>query len=343
MRNSPARLSTPQGGDVAGAFAPPFSRPGSKNQLPSNKQPNSADTLQSTAGCEIRRQDPESCSNSPQGLTPGPRELAQIHLRRIDMKIDCLSGPFELRRPRFPGEGGALCVEDAACQVEIALRETVAINGGALWDLLDELGMLSPHLLTTPERIVSSVMESLSCERLIVAREGTHPGDVVADRLWEAYDTFVASLGREFMANMRAHRLVSRDQAGELRRAADFDVVPAAEARDLVARATKVTRTNLSAAQVQLLTDHIIDLHAPLGQSGFVLLRAPLPQAARSRLAQEVVTPEKLKQMAAKDWTEISLVDQDGNPLAGTFDLALPGGEKRRVTVAEDGFVRLDV
>ncbi|MCG5053674.1 MAG: hypothetical protein KA712_11990 [Myxococcales bacterium] len=214
------------------------------------------------------------------------------------IRIENIFGSFELRRPVRPGEDSAVSFNLPDRALEQALRQAVDWHPGAAWDLIDQLGEFSPRIVADSELMVGVLVKALRWGRLVLAREGNSESDDPADRSWAAYDTFVALFGREFLVGMRAHRLVGRESAIEIRREADYDVVPAAEAQAIVTNTVKTSRKPMAAPKLELLTKSIVDLRAPAGQLGFVLLRAPSVQAARPISVEEVVTPAKLKKLA---------------------------------------------
>ncbi|MCG5053673.1 MAG: hypothetical protein KA712_11985 [Myxococcales bacterium] len=257
------------------------------------------------------------------------------------IRIENIFGSFELRRPVRPGEDSAVSFNLPDRALEQALRQAVDWHPGAAWDLIDQLGEFSPRIVAAPELMVGVLVEALRWGRLVLAGEGNSESDDPADRSWAAYDTFVALFGREFLVGMRAHRLVSRESAIEIRRGADYDVVPAAEAQAIVTNSVKTSRKPMAAPKLELLTKSIVDLRAPAGQLGFVLLRAPSVQASRRLSSEEAITPEKLKKLAAKQWIEVEIVDEDGLPYPMDFEMRLPGGEVRTGCI-EDSIFKLD-
>ena len=258
-----------------------------------------------------------------------------------NLTLTTLSGLYELRRPRSLGDGSAMSFDLSGHDIEQAVRSAVSRNGMQAWALLQELGAFGPSLISAPELMVSTFMEALKWGRLVLARDGGSRTDDT-DPLWLAYDAFIAQVGREFMVGMRAHRLASREYADELRREANYDVVPAPEAAALILRLGQSAGAGPGRTAAAPLAKSMVDMRSPSGAAGFMLLRAPASQAERIVSREEAITPAKLKKLAAKDWVEIHLVDEEGNPWVGAYELSLPGGEVRKGTVAEDGLLRVD-
>lgn len=216
----------------------------------------------------------------------------------MTLRIETASGFFELRRPVTSGEGTAMAFQFPGHDVEQALRDAVDWNPGAAWDLVVELGKFSPRLAAAPALMVGVLLDALEWGSLTLAPEGGSPSGDSTDHVWATYEAFVALFGREFTIGMRAHRLVSRETAVEIRRNEDYDVVPAAEAQMIVTKVVSMSSKPMPAPTLELLTKSIVDLRVPTGQHGFVLLRAPAVQAVRVVSAEEVVTPAKLKMLA---------------------------------------------
>lgn len=261
------------------------------------------------------------------------------------IRIENIFGSFELRRPVRPGEDSAVSFNLPDRALEQALRQAVDWHPGAAWDLIDQLGEFSPRIVADPELMVGVLVKALRWGRLVLAREGSESDDP-ADRSWAAYRTFVALFGREFRVGMRAHRLVSRESAIEIRREADYDVVPAAEAQDLIKRVVKSVRGSaMPQPQLDELSHNIVDLRSPSGQ-GFVLLRAPQARAARSVATADIVTPSQLRDIVERKergWIAIQLSDQEGHPL-GKCPVEVEDAEGATFTGALDskGYIRFD-
>ncbi|MCG5052951.1 MAG: hypothetical protein KA712_08320 [Myxococcales bacterium] len=217
----------------------------------------------------------------------------------MSFKVSLLAGSFELRRPTYPGEESALYLDAGHHALEQAIEDEVRCHTGAAWDLLDALGAFSVQVVSAPGAMVSVFMEALRWGRLVLVREGHVPAATPSDRIWGAYDAFIAVLGREFTIGMRAHRLVSRESAVRLRRDADYDVVPASEARTIVSSAVRARRNCLPDPVLSLLTKSIVDLRAPAGssQGAFVLLRAPASRAKGFGSRESAITPARLKEL----------------------------------------------
>ncbi len=260
------------------------------------------------------------------------------------LTLNTLSGAYELRRPRSVGEGSSISVELFEADITQAVRHAVSIQGIQTWDLLHELGEFGPSLIFAPEQVVSIFMNALMWGRLVVARDGGGRTDD-ADPSWSAYDAFIALTGREFSVGMRTHRLVSRGRAVDLRRQSEYDVVPAAEAQSIIAHAVKNRRGGLATTQLETLLKSIVDMRAPAGQHGFVLLRAPLSQASRAVSPEEVITPAKLKEIVdkkEKGWIEVDLADIDNEPVVCAVEVEDAEGAVFSGTLDKGGHIRFE-
>lgn len=210
--------------------------------------------------------------------------------------LDLLSGPFEVRRPRMPGEEHALSPVSYERQIMDALKAAVRLQPIAIWDLLFSLARVGSF--TNDGAVAEEIMASLHRGALILARPGA--GDESdADRpLLTALKAFRSYFGREFHIGVRKHRLVFRQAADELRRKGEYDVVPAGQAAQMVLDLARNTPT--LAAHGVVLAESVVDLTSPAKHAGLVLLRAPVANAARYVAAEDVVTPAKLKELVAK-------------------------------------------
>lgn len=219
---------------------------------------------------------------------------------RNRLPLQLLCGSFELRRALHPGEEDSPGLSPWSSDLEHGIREAARWNTMAAMDLLEEIGELSPGLFSERDLIFSRLMEAVRWRRLVVAAPGVSASDDPTDRSWDAYDAFIAQAGRTFVVAGRSHRLVSRGLADDLRKKADHDVVPVAEAKALVKHQAHVARASLPPAQLELLLQHIVDLRVSTQPHGFVLLREPLERAERAISPKEVITPAKMKGLAGE-------------------------------------------
>lgn len=252
------------------------------------------------------------------------------------------SGTFELRKPRLDGGAQTPTRPAPLRHVESGLRSALWSKRRAMIELLGP-GHATALMLNDPEALIRALLQALEMGRLELAppNEGKPEGSA-DDAAWAAYSAFQAQIGREFTVAARSHRLVPRERVGAVQSERDYDVVPASEATSIVATVGKTKASGSLSAHMKVLLASICDMRAPSKQEGFVLLRAPITQAARYVAPEDVITPAKLKKLAEKDWIEIELVDEQGNPWTGPYELLLPGGEVQRGTVGEDGIVRVE-
>lgn len=259
------------------------------------------------------------------------------------LTLQLLAGDFELRRPHSPDESSAVSVDVHEFDVRWALREAVRWRHMEALDLLEGLGLISPALFTAPEMMEAPLLEALRWGRLVLARPGSmspsEPG-------WDAFNAFQARFGREFVVGMQVHRLVSRYAVAEVRREREYDVVPAAEAAQIVVRQGRSAGRGPVEAFAKTLAEHIVDLRTPSGQMGFVLLRTPAARPTRLLVAEEVMTPSKLKEIVErkeKGFIEVKLINREGDPVPGCqIKVEDADGASYTGTLDKDGFVRFE-
>ena len=245
--------------------------------------------------------------------------------------LDTIHGKLELRRPRSPLDQNKVSLSMCEGAIERALYDALAWgNPLGVMNLSDKDGFVRIRVFTPPKDIVAGLMAALHAGRLVVgvADEGIEDG--VEGAAWSAYHVFQARFGKEFNVAMRRHRLAGRDQVASIRQAEDFDVVPALEAAAVVTRMATSAGAGPWQSAAATLTKSIVDMQSSPGQSGFMLLRAPASHAARIVAPEDVITPSKLRKLAATDWIEIQVVDEEDNPWLGLYELVPPQDEKQK-------------
>lgn len=259
---------------------------------------------------------------------------------KVGATLDTVFGKLELRPPRSATEANHVSLFRCRSAVQMALMSSLRF--GNIYDVR----VLASRVCQLPvgasaEEVTAGLMQALDRGRLVVASPGEVQGDGNKEA-WSAYATFRGRLGREFMFGGQRHRLAQREQVESLRQESDYDVVRAEEAAGIVKRLAQSAGTGPWQKAADVLVRYLSDLHGAASPDSFVLLRAPLSQAARLTLPEDVITPAKLKELAAKDWIEIHLVDEDGNPWMGSFEIAPPQDQKRAGVPDENGIIRLD-
>lgn len=238
--------------------------------------------------------------------------------------LDTLRGPFELRRPRFPGETPAIEYHAGDIIIEQCLDEVLTWQRMRVFDLLDRVGGFVS--LTDSQALRRTILDSLSAGWLIVATiEGNgHKGDPG----WDAVDAFRAAVGRTFRHGGAAYRLVFREDADLVRREGGYDAISAMHAQRIVAAAAKEAKLP---GLVEVLVAHIVDLNTPSSQQGFVLLRKPIP-VVRPQVATQPLTPSQLAPQATPRSHRLILevAFADGTAVGNAaYELAGPGGPRQ--------------
>lgn len=261
-----------------------------------------------------------------------------------NVTLDTIFGPLEVRRRRSASDTNKIPPDTCGFAVEQALRDVLAWgNRMPLLGLVHRDALMLPSFGTDEDQTVAAVMDALRRGALIVASpEGVGSEGDAAQAVWSAYYTFQARFGKEFNVGMRRHRLAGREQVPNIRQAEDYDVVPAAEAAAMVVSLSRSAGAGQWHNAALTLAKNLVDMRSPPNANGFMLLRAPASQAERIVSPEDVITPAKLKKLAERDWIEVRLVDQDGNPWAGDYELVAPGGAVFKGTAGEDGFIRVE-
>lgn len=307
-------------------------------------QPNSVNaaefqTFQATF-CGV---DPISLHPAPSPIEGSQSTVAWSMFVANAVTIDTLAGPFELRAG-VPGERSAVSLPMRARDVEYSLRAALPKQRLAMIDLVQKWGTLRPEWLTDREQLIQALMRGLDGGRLVVTAlsDGGASSDGGNDRAWAAYSAFQARVGREFQVAMRSHRLVPRERVASAREQTDLDVVPATEAVNVIVSVAKTKSGGNLDATLTTLLENVVDMRSPPNADGFVLLRAPISHAARYVAPEDVITPSKLKKLKQTEWIEIHVVDEDGNPWSGSYELMPPQDDKQRGTMDELGIIRVD-
>ena len=80
------------------------------------------------------------------------------------------------------------------------------------------------------------------------------------------------------------------------------------------------------------------DWRSPLSPDGLVLLRRNRAPLASSVIPEAAVTPSQIKAMLTQtEWIEIELVDDEGKPFDGLFNIGFPGADPTAGSLDADG------
>jgi hypothetical protein len=81
------------------------------------------------------------------------------------------------------------------------------------------------------------------------------------------------------------------------------------------------------------------DWRPPFSPDGLVLLRRVSERRAPTADLGPALTPSQIRKLSKKDWIEIEVVDQDGEPLSWHYQLELADQDVREGELDDDGFV----
>jgi hypothetical protein len=190
----------------------------------------------------------------------------------------------------------------------------------------------------------STIIRAIEDHRVIAIRRGAGPARGTPDkgapielrRLVEQ----VERLGKLSLES-RQYKLVVADDLGKVPNDR-YQVVLQADARAVLAEMAKGSPAH---AEVLRKASEKIgeDGRTPVSQpDGLVLLRwAPGPSFAPKTDDGPAITPSQMKGMFQKDWIEIEVVDQDGEPYPTHYRLDLPSSDIREDELDENGCVNV--
>ena len=203
----------------------------------------------------------------------------------------------------------------------------------ALWDFERESPQLSLELLDFAVRIGLASPFWGGCDGGDLAEligDGIKRGDLVGLRQLSAAASKPTLEQRHLVAEIEAktrgrlqlggrqYKLVAGDDLNGMPDRNSYEVVPREDARRTLDRLAK--EPSVAAAVATLLgkaRDKLTpDWRPPLAPDGLILLRRSSIARVHSSEAGPALTPSQIKKLAAKDWIEIEVVDQDGEPLS---------------------------
>jgi hypothetical protein len=259
--------------------------------------------------------------------------------------LDTVFGQLELRRKHSSAEQNKIPLPVCAGHIERALQSTLAFGAaGSVWRLARKEGFVALSPSVDAVELVAGLMHALRCGWLVaVAPGGDRDKDNKSAEVWAAYDVLQSRFGKEFHVSMRKHRIVGQEMVATVRQAEDYDVVPASEAAALIVRMATSAGAGRWQAAAALLAKHIVDLRSPTNSTGFMLLRAPMSYAERITPPEDVITPAKLKKLAAKNWLEVLVYGRDGKSLPNVkLEITMPNGEVETKVTPSNGKIRID-
>jgi len=259
----------------------------------------------------------------------------------VNLKL--LSGAFQLRRWRSSIDRNAASIHMYAGEIELAVREEASMQRFEMVSLLQNHAAFQSAFMSDTNALVAALMRALSEGYLVLSspRDSDAKGKV-SDPAWAAYKALQPRIGREFQVAMRSHFLVPREHVAAIRQEADLDVVAAREAASIIAAIAKTKGVGQLGASLNLVLDNVVDLNSPEAKSGFVLLRAPVSQAARYVPPEDILTPGKLKKLKNSHWIEVVLQTETGEPWVGEYSIKLPDGRLVEGTTDADGKIRIE-
>ncbi len=234
-----------------------------------------------------------------------------------------------------------------------------AVNASvALWDFERESPRLSLELLDFAVRIGLASPFWGGCDGGDLAEligNGIKRGDLVGLRQLSAAASKPTLDQRRLVAEIEAktrgrlqlggrqYKLIAGDDLNGMPDRNSYEVVPREDARRTLDRLAK--EPGAAAALATLLgkaRDKLTpDWRPPLAPDGLILLRRNSVARVHSSEAGPALTPSQIRKLAAKDWIEIELVDQDGEPYSTHYRLGLTDESGREGEFDEDGFVGL--
>lgn len=256
--------------------------------------------------------------------------------------LKTIFGSLELRVRRSATDVSKYDFAFCGDVVERALRAEMKYGDmPGLYRLARKEGFVRLAVGTTADDIVLGLMNALKYGWVVAASPGGGGGqhDAEDTAAWSAYYALQARFGKEFHLSTRKHRIVGQEQVPEIRQTADYDVVPAAEATEVINRLAKTAGVGPWQAAAATIAKHLVDLRSPPKSTGFMLLRAPMSYAERITPPEDVITPAKLKEWASKQgkaWIELRLVHPSGKPVP-SCQVSLTDAEGASLSGSLDG------
>jgi hypothetical protein len=141
----------------------------------------------------------------------------------------------------------------------------------------------------------------------------------------------------------RHYRLVAGDDLDDTPDRDSYVVVPRDEAGQILDRMVKEAgaAANLATLLGQARDKLTPDWRPPLAPDGLILLRRSSAARMHSSDLGPALTPSQIKKLAAKDWIEIEVVDQDGEPYSPHYRLDLGEQLVNETNFPDDGVLGL--
>lgn len=203
-------------------------------------------------------------------------------------------------------------------------------------------GMYRPPQMSDHE-VRSTIIRAIEDHRIIAIRESTGPirsteGKAHAVELRRLVERIERAGRLAFQG--RQYRLVAADGLGRLPSRDRYEVVPQSDARAVLegmAKESPALAEGLREASQRIGKDWHPSVSEP---EGLVLLRSAIRPAFTSKDDDApVITPSQMKALRQKDWIEIEVVDQDGDPCPAHYRLELADSAVRKGDLGDDALV----
>ncbi len=262
-------------------------------------------------------------------LTP-PWEKERLLLVRANEALRlCSGGGCE----EVPAHRGVAWVERLSSRDRADVRRFVAREGLCPFNLSD----------VSDESLLRLLRDKVQGRELAVIREGESGagGDGRAAELGRLVREIEKAARQGLSYGGRRYRLVADIELDGIPGRDNYEVVPQKDAVAVLGALAEQAGRNgglakLLAEAAGLLTK---DWRPPMYPEGLVLLRRIFARAATAATDGPALTPSQLKKLTQKDWIEIELVDQDGEPVSMPYKLELTDDSTRKGEFDEDGFL----
>jgi hypothetical protein len=175
---------------------------------------------------------------------------------------------------------------------------------------------------------------SLQVGELVVLRRGRvaeTAGDQATAKLRRLVRSVELRLRGRLAYAGRQYRLVVDVDLASVPDRGGYEVAARAEAVKVVDGIARQSSGELVALLAEVRGNLTPDWRPPLRPDGLVLLRRIVQPAGIAPEAGPALTPSQLQQLAKKkEWIEIEIVDEAGEPYGGAYEIELPDGAVRK-------------
>lgn len=148
---------------------------------------------------------------------------------------------------------------------------------------------------------------------------------------------------RQYTVAGHSFRIVRASQWRNLREGGGYQIVPIAEARQVIAHFAASSITPDEKVAWVKAGELLPESGAARFESGLLLLRVVPRRNLKSPSSEAPITPSQLARMVQKHWVAIELVDEDGNGVEGvSYSIMTPDNQEYTGVTDATGSARVD-